>query len=93
MNPRRASDRCGLHDQSLQREEGADAEASEHVTLDPSGVLRTLVLQDPGHADVTLTVRGTAPAALRCRGERWTATHVRLHRPMARNGYQYVRST
>ncbi|KTR54400.1 hypothetical protein NS359_00065 [Curtobacterium oceanosedimentum] len=93
MNPRRASDRCGLHDQSLQREEGADAEASEHVTLDPSGVLRTLVLQDPGHADVTLTVRGTAPGALRYRGERWTATHVRLHRPMARNGYQYVRST
>ncbi|UBQ01726.1 MULTISPECIES: hypothetical protein [Curtobacterium] len=56
-------------------------------------MLRTLVLQDPGHADVTLTVRGTAPGALRYRGERWTATHVRLHRPMARNGYQYVRST
>ncbi len=32
-----------------------------HVTLDPAGVLRTLVLQEPEHPDITLTLRGTAP--------------------------------
>ncbi len=31
-----------------------------HVTLDPAGVLRTLVLQEPEHPDITLTLRGTA---------------------------------
>lgn len=93
MNPHTTSDASSLHDQPLRPEENIPDEPSTHVTLDPAGVLRTLVLQDPGHEDVNLTVRGSAPESLRYRGEMWTATHVRLHRPMARNGYQYVHST
>ncbi len=61
-----------------------------HVTLDPAGVLRTLVLQEPDHPDITLTLRGTAPETLQYNGRIWAATHHRLHRPMARNGYQYT---
>ena len=92
MNRHRTSDRPGLHTSPLQGERNTVTDPATHVTLDPAGVLRTLVLQDPGHEDVSLTVRGTAPASLQYRGEIWTATRVRLHRPMARNGYQYVHS-
>ncbi len=34
--------------------------------------------------------RGTAPETLQYNGRIWAATHHRLHRPMARNGYQYM---
>jgi hypothetical protein len=60
-----------------------------HVTLDPSGSLRTLVLQEHGADDVALTVRGPAPDRLRYSGRIWAATHARLHRPMAADGYAY----
>jgi hypothetical protein len=60
-----------------------------HVTLDPTGTLRTLVLQHPGVQDVDLTVRGMAPDRLRYMGQMWSATHARLHRPLASDGYGY----
>lgn len=59
------------------------------VTLDPNGALRTLVLQEEGVADVVLTLRGAAPERLRYLGRTWAATHARLHRPMAADGYAY----
>jgi hypothetical protein len=65
-------------------------DSTMHVTLNPAGALRTLVLQEPGHPDITLTLRGTAPETLQYHGQLWATTHRRLHRPMARNGYQYV---
>jgi hypothetical protein len=64
--------------------------ATTHVTLDPTGTLRTLVLQEMGQPDVSLTVRGQAPERLRYLGQIWAATHARLHRPMASDGYGYV---
>ncbi|QWS33250.1 hypothetical protein [Curtobacterium aetherium] len=62
---------------------------AKHVTLDPTGTLRTLVLQDSGAQDVDLTVRGMAPERLRYLGQMWSATHARLHRPLAADGYGY----
>ncbi|PZE87062.1 hypothetical protein [Curtobacterium sp. MCBD17_032] len=62
---------------------------AKHVTLDPTGTLRTLVLQEPGAQDVDLTVRGMAPERLRYLGRMWAATHARLHRPLAADGYGY----
>jgi hypothetical protein len=61
----------------------------KHVTLDPTGTVRTLVLQHPGVEDVDLTVRGMAPERLRYMGQLWSATHARLHRPLAADGYGY----
>lgn len=60
-----------------------------HLTLDANGPLRTLVLQERGAADVSLTVRGPAPERLRYLGRVWTSTHARLHRPMASDGHAY----
>lgn len=65
------------------------SDTSTHVTLNPSGALRTLFLQEEGAADVALTVRGIAPERLRYRGRMWAATHTRLHRPMTADGYVY----
>ncbi|WP_420363254.1 hypothetical protein AABM26_02290 [Curtobacterium aetherium] len=62
---------------------------AKHVTLDPTGTLRTLVLQDSGAQDVDLTVRGMPPERLRYLGQMWSATHARLHRPLAADGYGY----
>ncbi len=61
-----------------------------HVTLDPAGVLRTLVLQEPEHPDITLTLRGTAPETLQYNGRIWQPPTTGSTRPMARNGYQYT---
>ncbi len=48
-------------------------------------MLRTLVLQEPEHPDITLTLSAeTAPETLQYNGRIWAATHHRLHRPMAR---------
>lgn len=65
------------------------SDTSTHVTLNPSGALRTLFLQEEGAADVALTVRGIAPERLRYMGRMWAATHARLHRPMTSDGYIY----
>ena len=65
------------------------SDTSTHVTLNPSGALRTLFLQEEGAADVALTVRGIAPELLRYMGRMWSATHARLHRPMTSDGYIY----
>ncbi len=71
-------------------EKNTMSDSATHITLDPAGVLRTLVLQEPAGPDITLTLRGTAPERLQYNGRIWAATHHRLHRPMARNGYQYA---
>ncbi len=65
------------------------SDTSTHVTLNPSGALRSLFLQEEGVADIALTVRGIAPERLRYMGRMWAATHARLHRPMTADGYIY----